>query len=334
MAVKILILKEKNLKMLNLRSKLLKIIFIAFSFIFFGINSTFSMDSAPPIQNDQRYAKVVFLGYRGAGKTTLYNLLAQNLVDMNVYKHTIQLDYEILTFGINGKKVSAYLSDTSAEPRHKEIIEKFCEDAHIIFLVFDARDLVLNISKGTLSSRSKMDFENLIGRLNKIAPNCRVITIPTKLGLLTIEECPRIFFAKNFDEVNNYVNSIVETLEKTGKGTNPIDYKYDDLTLSDLTGEKAKEHRKKLYDIIVESLKMYGLENLPKEPKGFVAKIFEKNVYTQKKFLFWEYGKEEEDLSKSKISLVRPDGDDDEKKIYKSGKDTEKKVEYKQCVIF
>lgn len=63
--------------MLNLRSKLLKFILFAFSFVFFGINSTFGMDSAPPIQNDQRYAKVVFLGYFGSGKTVLYNLLTR-----------------------------------------------------------------------------------------------------------------------------------------------------------------------------------------------------------------------------------------------------------------
>lgn len=75
------------------------------------------------------------------------------------------------------------------------------------------------------------------------------------------------------------------------------------------------------------------IENLPKEPKGFLGKIFEEDVYTQKKFLFWKYGKE--DLSSSKISLIKPDGNNDEKKIYKSGKDTEKKVNIDQtCVIF
>ena len=64
-----------------------------------------------------------------------------------------------------------------------------------------------------------------------------------------------------------------------------------------------------------------------------MGKIFEEDVYTQKKFLFWKYGKE--DLSSSKISLIKPDGNNDEKKIYKSGKDTEKKVNIDQtCVIF
>lgn len=333
MALKILILKEKNLEMLNLRSKLLKIIFVAFLFTSFNVKSTFGMEAAPGISNDVRYAKVVFLGYRGAGKTTLYNLLTQKLVDVNNYLHTVQLDYEILSLYVNGKQVKVYLNDTSAEPKHEEVMNEFCKNAHIIFLVFDAKDLTIRKSNGDLPSDPQMHFENLIGKLNKISPKCRVIIVPTKMGLLTVEECPRLFFAQENNEVEKYISVVERTLVATGKKVSPIDCKYD-LTLKNLSDEKAKESRNSLYEAIKRSLINFGLENLPKEPKGFVGKIFEKNVYTQKKFLFWEYGKEEEDLSKSKISLVRPDGDDDEKKIYKSGKDTEKKVEYKQCAIF
>lgn len=330
MAVKILILKEKNLKMLNLRSKLLKIIFITFSFIFFGINSAFGMDSAPPIQNDQRYAKVVFLGYFGAGKTVLYNLLTKRPADFNKYDHTLQINTSILGLEVNGKKVDVYFNDTSAEPRHKDVMDEFCKNSHIVFLLVDAEKLVKD--KGKRTSASQVDFEELIARLNKIAPKCRVIVVPTKLENITIDNCPRAFFAK--DEVEHYIGLIERTLRATGKDINPIDETYY-LTIKSFNDDKAVEHRGKLYNKIAESLINFGLENLPKEPKGFLGKIFEERVYTQKKFLFWEYGEEKEDLSKSKISLVRPDGNNDEKKIYKSGKDIEKKVNIDQkCAIF
>ena len=103
--------------------------------------------------------------------------------------------------------------------------------------------------------------------------------------------------------------------------------------MTDLTGEEAKEHRENLYRIIAESFTRYGLKNLPKEPKGFLGKIFEDKVYIQKKFLFWEYGEQKEDESKLQVSLIQPGKNVDEKKPY-NPETTKKTVEYKQCVIF
>ena len=50
------------------------------------------MECAPHVSDKKYYAKVVFLGYFGAGKTTLYNLLTQNSIGMNT-NHTTQIDY-------------------------------------------------------------------------------------------------------------------------------------------------------------------------------------------------------------------------------------------------
>lgn len=313
--------------MLNLRSKLLKVILFAFSLMFFGINSTFGMDSAPPIQNDQRYAKVVFLGYFGSGKTVLYNLLTNKQVGLDDTDHTLQIDTSVLGMNIKGTKVDVYFNDSSAEPRHKDVMYEFCKNAHIVFLVIDA--LKLSNRKGWAPA-SQRHFEELVCKLSTLAPKCRIVIIKSKAGLINKKQSSRGTFAK--DEVDRYVELIEENLAEEGEEVRPADEKYD-LTLTDLTGEEAKEHRENLYRIIAESLTRYGLKNLPKEPKGFLGKIFEDKVYIQKKFLFWEYGEQKEDESKLQVSLIQPGKNVDEKKPY-NPETTKKTVEYKQCVIF
>ena len=196
----------------NLKRKLLKIIFIAFSFIFFGINSTFGMDSAPPIQNDKRYAKVVFLGYFGAGKTVLYQLLTDQLETIENKKHTTNIDTTEVEYDVDGKKVRVFFCDTSAEPRHKDLMDKFCHNADIVFAVINAKDLINESSNPMYRPLGQRHFEKLLCRLRKIAPQCRVIVVLNQRHCIISEEYEDTDFLRKY--AKDYLATIDKALNK------------------------------------------------------------------------------------------------------------------------
>ena len=74
-------------------------------------------------------------------------------------------------------------------------------------------------------------------------------------------------------EFRNISKPLIELFSDSGI---LVDSKYE-LTLKDTTGEKAINHRKTLEDLIVDSLKKYGIDKLPKTADGFKAEVVEKS---------------------------------------------------------
>lgn len=298
------------------KTKLIAILFIFFNF--FISTASFAYD---------RFAKVVFLGYFGSGKTTLYNLLTNKRVGMNT-DHTAQIDTSLLGMDVKGTEVGVYLNDTSAAPRHQECIEQFCKNAHLIFILLDASDLAQALDEESKEeseekhenyrlSNHKDYFEKLLCNIPRIAPKSKVILVATGNDSTNfyIKFGARGFFVK--DHFDWYIKNW------KSKFSDKFIVATYDLTLKDTTGEEAIKHKNNLYEIIVKSLVNYGIESLPKEPKGFLGKIFEEKVYLSK------YGQKE--LSNVNYSLICPD----DKLWPKTSKETIiEKVEKSDCEIF
>ena len=254
------------------KTKLIAILFIFFNF--FISTASFAYD---------RFAKVVFLGYFGSGKTTLYNLLTNKRVGMNT-RHTTQIDYSKIEFKVKDKSVCAYLFDTSAEPKHKESIERFCKNANLIFIVVYALDLVKALDEESkeeseekhenwFSNKYKEYFEKLLCNIPRIAPESKVVIILTKRALITKHN----FLTAPFIKVR--IDQYIENWKS--KFSDQFIVATYDLTLKDTTGEDAIKHKNNLYEIIAKSLENYGIENLPKDPDGFREEI--KYVQVEKK---------------------------------------------------
>lgn len=290
--------------MLNYKNKFLKIVFTLL-FAFFSSQSALAMESAPPVDK-KYYAKVVFLGYIGAGKTVLYELLTGQLQTLKFKEHSTNINASEVEYDVDGKKVRVFFFDTSAEPRHKEVMDSFCHNADIIFAVVNAKDLINESNNKTYRPAGQRYFEKLLGRLHRIAPKSRVILVLTQKKCIKNSEHDDSAFLQNVAE--DYLNTIDKAFEKNnnndsdsdsdsddekynsahknGKYVN-IDARYD-LTLHEksLNKDKTFNHRSNLEDLITESLRKYGVENLPDNSKGFGAKILEHTIYKQNTYIW------------------------------------------------
>lgn len=255
-----------------LNSKIISAIFcVLFSFCNFQFVSSYD-----------RFAKVVFIGKQGSGKTVLYNLLTHSNKGLYDTVHDVQISNTKMEYNVNGKSICIYFSDTSGEPKHEALMETFCNNAHVVFVMLDALDLMRsrlrpyqlpeNLRTKTVSEKYSNDLsalEILIGNLYKYAPNCRVVVVLTKMGNVEKEykneENNLWRMAKN--GIESYVKDIGAMVPKHN-----IECTFD-LTLSDTTGEEALQNRDKLEDIIKKCLADYGLENLPKDSDGFRAEV-------------------------------------------------------------
>ena len=244
------------------KTKLIAILFIFFNF--FISTASFAYD---------RFAKVVFLGYFCSGKTTLYNLLTQNSVGMST-AHTTQIDYSKIEIKVKDKSVCAYLFDTPGEPTQKASVEEFCKNAHIIFVVVNAKNLIESMN-GVWPNKSQNYFENLLCSIPGLSPNCGIIVVLTQKENINKNLVTNAFFVKK--RISQYIKDLDERFSDSGI---LVDSKYE-LTLKDTTGEEAIKHKNNLYYIIVKSLENYGIENLPKDPDGFREEI--KYIQVEKK---------------------------------------------------
>lgn len=244
------------------KTKLIAILFIFFNFLI--STASFAYD---------RFAKVVFLGHFCSGKTTLYNLLTQNSIGMNT-NHTTQIDYSKVEFKVKDKSVCAYLFDTPGEPTQKVSVEEFCKNAHIIFVVVNAKNLMEGMN-GVWPNKSQNYFENLLCSIPGLSPNCRIIVVLTQKYNINKDLVTNAIFVRA--RISQYIENINECLNDSGI---LVDSKYE-LTLKDIKGEEAIRHKNNLYDIIVKSLENYGIENLPKDPDGFREEI--KYIQVEKK---------------------------------------------------
>lgn len=298
--------------MLNAKNKFLKIIFTLL-FAFFGSQSAFAMESAPPVDK-KHYAKVVFLGYFGAGKTVLYEFLTDQLETIKNKQHSTNIDASEVEYDVDGKKVRVFFFDTSAEPRHKKVMDDFCKNADIVIAVVNATKLLLITDNPLLMTPEEEHFENLLCRIRKIAPKCRVIVVVTQKGKLDNQSSKnrvKLYIdgldnilkpKKNNNNDSDSDDDDYQFAHQDGKYLN-IDATYD-LTLFDdkLGTEKTLKHKNNLENLITESLRKYGVENLPDNSEGFAAKILEHTIYKQNTYL-WGLIEGEKEKDKTECCL-------------------------------
>lgn len=257
-----------------LNSKIISAIFcVLFSFCNFQFANSYD-----------RFAKVVFIGKQNSGKTVLYNLLTHSDKGLHDTVHTEQISHYKMEYNVDGKSVCVYFSDTSGEPKHEALMEAFCNNAHVVFVMIDALDLVRNRLRPQLLSdvrlkaketdkdtydKSLSELELLIGNLYKYAPDCHVVAVLTKMGNVEdeykYEENHKWMMAKS--EIEGYIKNIGAMVPKHN-----IECKFD-LTLEDTTGKEALQKRDELENIIKRCLTKYGVENLPKDSDGFRAEV-------------------------------------------------------------
>lgn len=261
-----------------------------------------------------KFAKVVFIGRTGSGKTVLYNLLTPSNKEKSIgdTEHSIQLSTEKVPYNIDGKSVCVYFGDTSGEPKHQDLMEAFCHNAHVVFIMLDAEQIVKaklrpqllpSIFHPFMFSNSKEDeksfkyLEDLIGYLYKYAPGCRVVVVMTKMG--KIEKIYEHEDNKKWRGAQSSIKHYVEDLSFIVEGN--LDETYD-LTLFDYKSPidlktKSKDqiigemntHRGKLENIIKECLRKYGIDKLPDTPDGFRAEVV-KEIVGYKKVVDEEAG--------------------------------------------
>lgn len=301
--------------MLNLKNKFLKIIFTLL-FAFFSSQSALGMESAPPVDK-KYYAKVVFLGYFGAGKTVLYEFLTDQLKTIKNKEHSTNIDASEVEYDVDGKKVRVFFFDTSAEPRHKEVMDSFCKNADIVIAVVNATKLLLITNNPLIMTPEEEHFEKLLCRIRKIAPKCRIIVVVTQKSNINSDnkESIKSRVKLYIDNIDNYLkpkksnnsdsdsdDDNYQSVHQDGKYLN-IDATYD-LTLHDdkLGTEKTLKHKNKLEDLITESLRKYGVENLQDNSKGFAAKILEHTIYKQNTYL-WGLIEGEKEKDKTECCL-------------------------------
>lgn len=245
------------------KTKLIAILFIFFNF--FISMTSFAYD---------RFAKIVLIGQIGSGKTVLYNLLTHSNKGINDITHTKQISTNKMEYNIDDNSICVYLNDTPGEVGYKNLVNAFCHNANVVFITVDAVDFV----RVKMNYRGKINhldditdnLENLIGELYKYNPNCRVVVVMTKMGMIGA-----IYEHENSKKWKVVQSSLKHYIEDLSYIEDNVDETYD-LTLFDTKSKEAIDHRTKLENIIKECLRKYGIDKLPDTPDEFRAEIVKK----------------------------------------------------------
>ena len=258
--------------------KFKKSLILTFMFLFIQIfNFTNAYD---------KFAKIVFIGNLGSGKTTLFNLLTNSRNE----DHTSQikskrLEYDVSipvwesNHGIKSlfksrklvnkyKSVCAYFFDCSGEPFHQQLMQEFCKNADIVFITIDAFDLFeTKLYCGNYEKRLD-SLENLVSNLKFYTPDCSLILVFTKKGNINKQYSCGIrnynFALNEIDHYGNYFRSKFPVYET---------YYYT-------SGNADGSSRNNLENTIKNILK-YRFDHLRSTPDGFRADIVEKEVIDQ-----------------------------------------------------
>ena len=247
------------------------------------------------VSSYDRFAKVVIIGDRGSGKTTLYKLLTDSNKKVS---HSRQISNERLSWNITDrvwrpnhgikswfskgkfvneeKSVGVYIFDTSGEEEHAELMQQFCKGAHVVVVTLDAYELVRSrfIDKRYFALQS---LSELVDNIYDYAPGCKVFVVLTKSKKARDrygKACNQIL---NLDNLKNAISGTFPKLQ-----VNKI-YEYDPYYFG--------YHKSNIEDIIKNSLRNYGLDNLPTTSDGLRAEITkkyagQKTVYYEEHFFF------------------------------------------------
>lgn len=256
------------------------------------ICAIFSLASFNTVTSYDRFAKVVIIGEYGSGKTTLYNLLTDNIESP---KHTEQISGSNITnaYKIKGsfwksnrgimrwfsagkyvekeQLVAACLFDTSGEEEHVESISQFCKNAHIVIVTLDAKRLVDRF----INNRSSFIFDNFEKLIYNISHNCKLFVVLTKSkdarDKYGYDKCWQIL---NLDNLKKFINNKLRKSQ--------INKIYD----FDTYYYESRSYKSDIQNIIKDCIKDYGVGNLPESDFGFSAKIGEK--YAGKETVYYE----------------------------------------------
>lgn len=233
-----------------------------------------------------KFAKVVFIGLYGTGKTVLYNLLTPKNYQKTIAQtiHTKQISTEKDIYNIDGKSICVYFGDTSGEPRHTDLMRAFCHNAHVVFITMDAVKLA---NMGLSGDKDSEYLEELITHLYEYAPNSRVVVVLTKMAdvdRMCGDDKKKLFFLKN--KIKTYIQGIEFSVKGNVDNTyelmlyNPSDEKkLKELGKSKEQVENEKSgHRDELKGIVEECLRKYGVDKLPDTSDGLRAEVIKEMV--------------------------------------------------------
>ena len=213
------------------------------------------------------YAKIVFLGTYGAGKTTLMRVLTEDNIsgsDVIDNIHTRQISDNLIGEFFENEKdqVVAYYYDTSGENDHKIFMQEFSKNAHVALVVADA---TLMVDKNG-NFKEPTEFNKVFQILhNKYAPGCRVIVVLTKLNKVESDTADTTKY-----KIQRYVEKLATK--------NPFTKEYVDdcyiLTIDKWDSQYTIEnHKKDILRLIEKSLAKYGITNLPRKPNNFKGRV-------------------------------------------------------------
>lgn len=233
--------------MINFKKYILRLLSFGFLFMFSASCSVFA---------DFRFAKIVVLGTRGSGKTSVIEVLTKKQNSIKDPEHTDNLDIKERVVEIDGSFVNEKLWDTSAEADHLGLISDFCKNATVAIIVIDMKDLAEEQCKASDIERIT---NNWFDTLNEVAPNCKLVILGTKK-----------------DELDGHVIRLNQAKDNIRKIAG-----YEGIA------EKAEgrvefisaqiDNPQQLYETIVhridEAIRSYGVQNLPTSPKNLLARI-------------------------------------------------------------
>lgn len=232
--------------MVNFKKYILRLLSFGFLFMF-SVSSVFA---------DFRFAKVVALGTRGSGKTSVINVLTSKQNSRPSPEHTVNLDIKERIVEIDGSYVNEKLWDTSAETRHLGLISDFFRNATVAIIIIDME----SISEQQLSASDiERITDNWFDTLNNVSPNCKLVILGTKRDKLD-RHVIRLNQAKeNIRRIANF-EGIAEKTEGRVEFVSA-----------------QRDNPQQLYETMVnridEAIRSYGVQNLPTSPRNLLARI-------------------------------------------------------------
>lgn len=227
------------------------------SFIFSMVAVAFAAIS--PAFAVGKYAKVVFLGGDGTGKTSLVYTFTSGKKAPAIVKHSDNLNVRERFYEFDeGEKhysVNTKLWDTSGEILHKSLIEDFCTNATVAIIIFDLPEF--SHHQVSIDEINMLTWE-WVDTLFKINPDCRLVFVGTKrdmvgVGMAMDQAKSNIRRIANFDSIKGRVGDRIMYVSAI---------KDDPRTICEGLGR-----------LISDAIKDYGLAKLPNRPTSMSARI-------------------------------------------------------------
>lgn len=202
-----------------------------------------------------KYAKITWIGLKGAGKTTLHKSITGEIEEVGNELETKNITSQEVLFKFESEDVICYFWDLpGTEDDVESLLKDFYEDSNVAIVMINANHI--RDSRSMLFNNQAYTFQYIRKILNT-CPNCKIV-----FGVIKLKNEKDVLF-KN--EVINYIENVLCKGLLKSRVAGWVELPDLDVINSQNGRDVCKV---KMLELAKKAIEMYGIDKLPETSKN------------------------------------------------------------------